>query len=266
MGIMSENGNGQEKYYVKSVLKAIDLLLCFSHKPEWTINELSKELCMNRSTVNRLLVSLGAKGFLSKDPETGKFKLGLKIIEVAASLLNQMDIRKIAAPVLKELSAKCFETVDLAIWYEDQTLFIDHLESPHQVKVVSFIGERMPAHCNAPGKVFLANLPPAELQRVLAKGLIKCTPNTITDPVTLIKELDEIRRLDVAFDFEEHSLEISACSSPIRDFHSQVVAAVSIVGPSSRINEKLRDHFAVLVKEAAEKISQKLGYQGSDNH
>jgi DNA-binding IclR family transcriptional regulator len=262
---MNEYGaNGQEKYYVKSVMKAIDLLLCFSYQSEWTINELSRELCMNRSTVNRLLISLGAKGFLVRDPESGKYRLGLKIIEVAANLLNQMDIRKTAAPVLKELSAKCYETVDLAIWYEDQTLFIDHLESPHQVKVVSFVGQRMPAHCNAPGKVFLANLPPAELRRVLAKGLEKCTPNTVTDPAVLIKELEEIKRSDVAFDFEEHSLEISACASPIRDFRAQVVAAVSIVGPSSRINEKLKDHLAVLVKEAAKEISLRLGYQISN--
>lgn len=151
---MFESINGQEKYYVKSVLKAIDLLLCFSRQPEWTINELSKELGMNRSTVNRLLISLGSKGFLSRDPENGKYKLGLKIIEVAASLLNQMDIRKTAAPVLKELSAKCFETVDLAIWYEDQTLFIDHLESPHQVKVVSFIGEGCPLTATPRGRFF----------------------------------------------------------------------------------------------------------------
>lgn len=92
---------------------------------------------------------------------------------------------------------------------------------------------------------------------------MKYTPNTITDAALLFKELDEVRRTDVAFDFEEHSLEISACASPIRDFRAQVVAAVSIVGPSSRINEKLKDHFAALVKEAAEKISLKLGYQSS---
>ncbi|MCL6477466.1 MAG: IclR family transcriptional regulator [Peptococcaceae bacterium] len=258
---MDEVSHSQDKYYIKSVFKAMDVLTCFTEKPEWSVKELSKALGMDRSTVNRLLVSLCAKGFAIKDPETGKYRLGMKIIEVAYGLLNQIDVRRVAVPVLKELAAKCLETVDLAIWYEDQTLFIEHLESPHQVKVASIVGDRMPPHCNSSGKIFLANLSRSELTRVLSKGLKRFTPNTITDPVELVKELDVVKETDVAFDFEEYSLEISACASAIRDHQGQVVAAVSIAGPSTRVNDKLSGEYAVLVKEAAQKISQMLGYQ-----
>ncbi|MCL6477475.1 MAG: IclR family transcriptional regulator [Peptococcaceae bacterium] len=258
---MSESVDGMNKYYIMSVLKSMDVLGSFITKPEWSISELSNALNINRSTVNRLLITMSKKGFVKREYDTGKYSPGLKVIEVAQCLLDNIQVRKESTRVLKELAAKSMETIDLAIWDNGQVLFIDHLETPNPIKPISFIGRRIPAHSVSCGKIFLAYLSPEELSRFLSNGLEQFTPNTITDPDKLTAELDEIRRTGIAYDIEERFTEISACSAAIRDERGKVVAALSIVGPSARVNGKLKGDFTVLVKDAAERISQKMGYK-----
>jgi DNA-binding IclR family transcriptional regulator len=140
-----------------------------------------------------------------------------------------MDIH----PFMEELSRELEETVDLSILDGDRATFVDQVVSPHRLRAISAVGESFPLHCCANGKALLANLPPERERQALPSRLARLTPNTITTPAALRKELERVRAEGVAFDREEQTEGICAVGAVLKGVSDEMVA-VSVPVPAQR--------------------------------
>ncbi len=251
----------EEKYSIKVITKTMELLKCFSPKQsEWTANELSNKLNMNRTTVYRILTTLATGGFVQLNPKSGGFRLGSTLIGLSLALFDSMDIRTMAGPVLKGLTQKTGESVHLTIWYKDRVMVIDQWESPSDIKVLVPLGKKLSAHCTATGKIFLSELPEEEFDRYLSEHELKTlTPNTIVNKEVLREEVLKVRQKQLAFDFEEYAMDIVACAAPVFSYDQRINAAIAVLGPSRRMRTKIEE-IEAMTKEASELISNNLGY------
>lgn len=254
----------EEKYSIKVIIKTMELLKCFSPKqPEWTVNELSNKLNMNRTTVYRILTTLASGGFVQSNPKSGGFRLGSTLIGISLALFNSMDLRTLAGHVLKALTQKTGESVHLTIWHKDRVMVIEQWESPSDIKVLVPLGKTFSAHCTATGKIFLAELPEEEFDRYLSEHELKTfTPNTIVDKDALREEVLKVRQKQLAFDFEEYATDIVACAAPVFSYDQKINAAIAVLGPSRRMRTKIEE-IAASTREASEQISNSLGYSES---
>ena len=252
----------QPENLVQSIDRAFDILESFLNgKRDLRITDISKNLRLHKSTVHRLLSTLEYRGYIHQDAETGKYQLGLKILELNHSLLEQMQLRENAHPIMEKLVHQSCETVHLLILDNEETVYIDKVEYPHTIQLASYIGKHIPLHCTAAGKLLLANLPEEKIDKIIKKKkLIQYTKNTITSSILLKKELRKVKKQDYSIDNIEYEENVRCIAAPIRDCLGKVIAALSISGPTMRIKPKKIPFFIKLSKETGIEISQSLGY------
>lgn len=252
------------EYKVKSVDRALHLLeIMAEEKRGVELQELCKKTHINTTTLYRLLQTLQNRGFVTQNPYTERYRLGLKLLELGHAVTNQIELREIALPFLEKLMEKTGETANLVILDEGEAVYIEKVESPASLRMFYRIGKQAPAHATGVGKVLLAALPSEKVTEIIkTKGLCKLTENTITSPENLQKELEKIRDNGFAIDNEECEVGAKCIGAPVRDYTNQVVAAVSISGPGARLSEERLNELAEVVKDTAYKISEKIGYRG----
>ncbi|NIO70672.1 MAG: helix-turn-helix domain-containing protein [Anaerolineae bacterium] len=251
---------------LRSVDRAIAVLKAFSEEePELGVTELSRRLQFPKSTVYRLLASLQREGVVDQDPETEKYRLGIELVRLAGLVLKQIDVRQVARPYLRSLAEASEETVNLSVLTGGgKVINIDGISSPRIVRNVGWIGREMLPHCISSGKALLAYLPQQRLERVLARGLPRFTEKTIVDPILLREELKRVRQQGYAVAQEELEVGLSAVAAPIWNHEGEVVAAVSVSGPSFRLSSRKIPELAELTKRTANEISHQLGYVGEE--
>lgn len=256
--------SGENSETVQSVVRALTLLeVLATEGTPLAITDLAKKVGLKLTTVYRLLSTLMVKGFVEQDRETQKYRLGIKAFELGNSALYNLDLRSVARPFLEELVDKVNETTNLAILDGSEVVYIDQVESTNIVIVKMFarVGSRGPAHCTGSGKVLLSGLSDSELARVVeGMELVSFTENTITDKEKLLKEIKKVRELGYAIDDVERDEGVRCVAAPVYNHENRIVAAISVSGPITRINEETIEHFIPLVKETALSISRRLGY------
>ncbi len=245
---------------VRRVLNILDYLSEYEGSRGCTLTEIAAGLEMNKSTLFNLLRTLQEYDVVSKDPEVDRYKLGLKTLYWAEACLSDIQLRKLASPLLHELMEKVSETVHLVVYDKGEVVYIDKVECPHAIRMVSRVGMHMPAHSTAVGKAFLAYLPEANTRETIERELHPRTANTITSPEALIPHLEEIRRRGYAVDNEENEHQVRCVAAPIFDHAAQVVAAISISGPTIRVTTEKIEQLGQEVKRTASSISRHLGY------
>lgn len=247
---------------VQAVERAILLLKTLGEEePELGVSELARRSGLRKSTVHRLLRALQLGGLVEQNLENGKYRLSLEILQLAGMVLRRMDdLQQIARPFLKALAEACEETVNLTILAGDGVINIDRIPSPHRVRNIGWVGRRMPLHCVSAGKVFLAFMPNSEANRFLSQTLPQLTPYTITDADQLREQLRQVREQGYGVGLEELEEGLNAVAAPIRDYRGEVVAAISVSGPSFRLTREKIPEVAELTKRAADEISRQLGY------
>ena len=245
---------------IQSVQRAIAILRCFTKEEgELGVIHLSKQLGLHKSTVSRLLATLEQEGFVEKNPETEKYRLGLQLVTLAGIALEQIDLREVAAPYLSQLAELTRETVNIVVLSGNECMNIDGAASPRPIRYVGRIGRRTPCHCTAAGKVLLAYLPPETRQHILSAPLVRFTEKTIVDFDTLTQELTKIHQQGYAITHEEHQEDLSAVAAPIFDHTEQVIAAVTVSGPTYRIGPGEIEALVEAVLDIAHQISAGLG-------
>jgi IclR family KDG regulon transcriptional repressor len=254
--------NSKDRYLINSILRASNILRCFlGEKSHLRIGEIARQLGLDRSTTYRILLSLEKCGFVEKDKRTGEYSLGLSTFEIGNTYLSRMDFIKISKPIMTDLALKVQETIHLAVLSDTEILYVDKIDSPRTLGVMSKIGQRGPLHCTALGKVLLAFQPESELTRIIRKiRLTPLTPRTITSKQRLVEELKAIRKQGYSFDHREIEPEVECIGAPIQDHLGNVIAALSISGPQRKIGTAQEKHFVAEVVKAAALISSKLGY------
>jgi DNA-binding IclR family transcriptional regulator len=247
---------------LSSVATAAALLKAFSEdEVELGISALAKRLGVAKSTVHRLAVTLVAEGLLEQDRESGKYRLGVALFRLGALVRQRMDVSSEAKAFLYDLREKTSESVHLAIRDGTDIMYVYNLESTQAIRMRSDIGVRKPAYCTAEGQAILAYAPPDIVEAVIAAGLAPRTPQTITDPAALRAALEEVSRRGCAIEDEESEVGMRAIAAPVRDDGGDVIGAVGVAGPVSRLSKKAIAGFVPHVIETAAAISRRLGYR-----
>jgi IclR family transcriptional regulator, KDG regulon repressor len=250
---------------LSSVGAAIKLLNAFSEdETEFGISNLAKRLGLAKSTVHRLATTLVADRLLEQDPQSGKYRLGIALFRLGALVRRRMDVSSEARPFLFDLRKKTNETVHLAILDGAEIMYVYYLESSQAIRMRSDLGGRKPAYCTAEGQAILAFGPSEVVERVAKRGLRARTPQTITDANKLLKALQLVRQRGYAMDDEESEIGMRCIAAPIRNDSGEVVGAVGVAGPVSRLTKKTLASFAPHVVAAAASISARLGHSGRE--
>jgi DNA-binding IclR family transcriptional regulator len=244
------------------VATALRLLKAFSEaEVEIGISDLAKRLGVAKSTVHRLAVTLVSEGMLEQNPDTGKYRLGIALFRLGALVRHRMDVSIEARQLLRALREKANETVHLAVLEGPEIMYIYNLESTQAIRMRSDIGVRKPAYCTAEGQAMLAFQSADAIDRVIGAGLPPRTAQTITDPAALRKALEAVRQRGCAIEDEESEIGMRCIAAPIRDDSGDVVAAIGLAGPVSRLSKKAIAAFIPHVIDTAAAISARLGYR-----
>jgi DNA-binding IclR family transcriptional regulator len=253
----------KERRRLSSVATAIELLKAFSEdEVEIGISTLAKRLGVAKSTAHRLAATLVSEGVLEQDRASGKYRLGIALFRLGTLVRRRMNVSEEGRPHLFSLRQKTNETVHLAILDGTDIMYVYFLESTQAIRMRSDLGLRKPAYCTAEGQAILAFRPPEVVQAVIAKGLHPRTPQTITDPDKLLRALDAVRQKGCAIEDEESEIGVRCIAAPIRNDAGEVVAAVGVAGPVSRLSKKALTAFMPHVIETADAISARIGHRG----
>ncbi len=251
-------------------IERVALILDALAKPTQGISlgELAAKVNLPKGTTHRILSSLMYFDFVRQDPETRKYSLGFKLVELGSSLLEQINLRKEAEPFLHTLSEKTKETAYLAILDRTEVVYIEKIESEDDsigLRATSKVGQRNAANSCSLGKALLAYIPEQVLDDVISgMSFIQKTENTITDPLQLKEHLQGVRARGYSIDDEESERGIRCIAVPVRNEVGVVVAAVSVSGPAIRITrERVQGELKDDVMQTALSLSKKLGYRGN---
>jgi IclR family transcriptional regulator, KDG regulon repressor len=257
------NASAKDRYLINSILRACSILKSFSgENSHFKMSDLARRLQLDRSTAYRILLSLERAGFVEKNEEAGTYSLGLAAFEIGNAYLGQTDLIQVSKPAMADLSAKVQETVHLAVLSDLEIVYIDKVDSPRPLGVMSKLGQRGPLHCTSLGKSLLAFQPEEEQNRILQKiKMPPLTPRTITTKRKLIEELRTVKKQGYALDRREIEEDVECIGAPIFNYLGNVIAALSISGPQKKIGTPQEKHFIQSVVKAASLISSRMGYR-----
>src|SRR5512139_3700891 len=178
--------------------------MCFSRQtPELSMTQIAEQIGIHKSTVHRLLGTLEKKRFVERDPVTGVYHLGIRLLQMAYLTLGQNDLRQIAAPFLHHLWEEQRETIHLSVLDDIDVVFVDVIESQQRVKLAAAIGQRLPAFATASGKAILASMSDESVRHILKRGLPRYTEHTLVTPEAFFEDLGRVRERGFALDEQE---------------------------------------------------------------
>jgi len=243
--------------HVAAVERALAVLDALSDgSPELGTNEIARRTGINASTVSRLLATLAGSGMVEHVPATGRYRLGLRLLQLGNTVLGRLDLREVARPHLQRLASHTGETVTLSAPGEHDAVTVDFVQSGSSVQSVATVGRPSIGHATATGKVLLA-FGRAELP---AGALKAYTTRTITDRRKLAAEVDRVYRLGYADAVGERELDLNAIAAPVFGAGDELAAIVGVQGPASRFGrDAMRAALDPLVA-CAHDISLGLGW------
>jgi len=215
-----------------------------------------------KSTASRLVSALERRGLVEQDGERGRLRPGPAILRVAERSLLERNVIELARPTLDALGEATGETINLAVPAPHGVEHIAQVESAHFLGAGQWLGRSADFHCTANGKVFMA----FGRATMTARPLTALTPRTITDPARLRAELEVVRRDGYAEAVDELEIGLAAIAAPVHGAGGQVVAALSITGPTVRMTpERIAELKPVLIEEARA-LSRRLGNTQQGEH
>lgn len=244
-----------------SVGKALDLLSLFLEQPEIGVTDAARRLGVDKSTVSRLMATLAAKRFVAADPVTRRYRLGVRTLHLAAVLYGQLDLRRLALPVMQRLRDLTEETVSLQTRVGDMRVCIEQVPSRHAVRRVVEVGQPLPLHAGSSGKLLLAAMSDSEIDALLER--VRAGTFTPRSPgaEALRREIARIRASGVAISVGERVAGVSGISVAVRNYRGEVVAGLAVTGPSSRWTLARMARFRDALVRGAAEISEALGYR-----
>lgn len=246
----------------QTVERAISIVEHLSRGPA-TLTEVTAELGVHKSTALRLLQTLEGAGFARRQTD-GRYTVGVRLISIAYSALESLDLREVARPHLTRLNQKYGHTVHLASFVDDVVIYIDKYEGRSSIRMYSRVGKTVNFHSSGVGKVILANLDPALRETVISRiAFTRYTPNTITSEEGLRAELEAIRERGYGYDRGEFEDFVICIAAPIRSGNGTAQSAISISVAKMLVPfEELEQLIPDLVK-TAEAVSRDYGWSGA---
>lgn len=240
---------------VASAQRSLAILDVLADEPTLGTNEIARRLGTSASTTSRQLATLVEAGLVEHVQATGRYRLGIRLVALATSVLARLDVRAIAHPHLEALAAELGETATLSVPADPDAITVDVVRSPRYITDSSRLGRPSIAHASAAGKVMLAfdGAPARELQAY--------TPRTITDPLELEAEIERVRRRGWAEAFEEREIGLNAIAAPVWSSDGSLAGIIALQGPIPRFGRAAARAALPSLRERAALISAELGSQ-----
>jgi len=251
---MAEEG----KSSIQVIERMMTLLDVLAESPEpVSLKQLAHATSLHPSTAHRILASMTHARFVERQ-DGGTYRLGIRLLELGHLVKTRINLREVALPHMQKLHEEIGEAINLAVRRDDDIVYIDRTSSGHsRVRVVYLVGDRAPLHLTSVGKLFLAEDGADELKQYAKRtGLPGNTPHSLTSIGTLEKDLDWVRRHQLAYDNEEAELGLKCIAAPIRDDEGNLIAGLSVSAPVERHSAD----WVQSVVRTAEEISRALGY------
>ncbi len=254
----------KERYSIQAVENALNVLEQFRGKrAELGLTEIGQNLGLHKNNVFRLLATLESRGYVEQNKNSGRYRLGIGSLELGRAFLSHTGLIKVAVQRLKELGGEVDETAYLSILKENRVLYIEDWEARRALRVASRIGERLSPLSTATGKVFLAHAGEQQRNEIIRSNeFVRHTDSTIMSEGEYVRELVEVERNGYAIDDQEMHLGVVCIAGPVFDYNGDVIACISISGPSIRLTgDAVRNFYAKRVVECCKKVSTAIGYR-----
>jgi DNA-binding IclR family transcriptional regulator len=245
---------------VQSVDRALLVLEILAKLGQAGVTEIAAELGVHKSTVSRLITVLESRGYVEQVSDRGKYRLGFSVARLARASSGHLDLVKLSQDVCDSLAAEVGETTNLAILDADRIINIVEAIGPAEIALRTWVGQSCPAHATSSGKVLLAGLDAADVGARLASMLESFTENTFVKTADLQRELATVRERGWACVAEELEVGLNAVAAPVHDANAQVIAALSVSGPSYRMGPEQFEEIAKQTISAADAVSRRLGW------
>lgn len=247
---------------IASVERAMDVLLLFGRttRPDLGVTEIATELDLTKAAVHRILTALRSRELIALDPTTRRYSLGHAAIALGRAYMARTDLRAMAGPELRRLSAETEETATLSVRRGDTRLYVEQAVPAQELRMEVSLGIPYPLHAGSSSKAILAFLREEEVAVYLERHKLDAlTARTITEPGKLLAELASVRRRGYATSLGERQDGAASIAAPIFDHDGLVIAAISVSGPGSRFKPRMQEAVKPLL-EAAARLSARLGY------
>jgi len=243
-----------------SLLNGLAVLEAFSiDRPVLGVTEIANRVNLHKSTVSRILNGLTESGYIERDEESGRFRLGLGLIMLSGPLLADLDVRRAALPYLEDLTLETRETSAISVRNGKEAIVVEQVASPYQVKHSAAIGTRYARYESSSVRILLAELPPAEVSRLLGDGNITIEEGSKA-PQPVPAHLEQLREAGYAVNDGYTTDEEYGVSAAVRDYRGIVVGCITVSAPRSRVHKmNSAEELAQAVMRAAGQVSERLG-------
>lgn len=257
-----ERMDRDNRYFIEALHRGLRVLEVFSEEnSSLSLVQIADACGLDKSTAFRFVHTLEELGYLERDPDSKRYRPGLKVLKLGFSAISHLDIVQLARPYLKALSQEIDEATNMALRDGPEIVYVARISPLQLVNINLRIGSRLPVHCTSMGKAHLLDLEQPALERLLGKGPYQIfTPNTITGLEQLVADLAQARHHGYTVGDEELAVGMRSVAAPVRNAAGEIAAAINVSVSSARVSrQELEAHLAVAVVESARHISTALG-------
>ncbi len=245
---------------VKALERALLLIGIVAEADSLSLTDLSQRAGIPASTAHRLLITLQNFGYLEFRPDSQQWSIGVEAFRIGSSFARRIKVVDAGRPMLRELMAQTGETANMAVADSGDVVFVSQVETHEPIRAFHRPGTRAHMHASGIGKALLAHFDAARLDTWMRdKGLAAYTDNTICEPQALRRELETTRNRGWAIDNEERTLGMRCVAAAIYNAHGEAIAGISVSGPTVRIPDRVLNEYGVLVRQAADRITESIG-------
>lgn len=229
-------------------------------REEFSVTEIARLTNLPKSTASRLITMMADEGFLSKNPKTNHYRLGLSILSLGGVINSHRELFVEAQPIVHRIVDELGETAHICLLENEEVAYLFRTEGKDSARLLTYMGRKNPIHCTSEGLAILAFQDDKLIQKYLEKDLYSYTPSTIVDKNKLLEYLINVKNSGYAVSKDHYYEGFVGIAAPIRDYTESVVASVSVIGPTTRISEEKYPYFIEKITKAAEEISMLMGY------
>ncbi|WP_293800131.1 IclR family transcriptional regulator [uncultured Bosea sp.] len=246
---------------ILAVSHLAEILRCVSRsKTPIGVNELSRRVGLDKSSVSRLVTSLEEERLLQRGQD-GSIRLGTGLLVIVAPLMHDLGLSTWVRPSLEALAKRTGETVNLSIWSGDEAVSVVQALGPNAITHFASPGQANPAHCTASGKVLLAFESGDVIDRILTDSLRSYTESTVTDPAILRQQLRQIRGCGYAVNVGEFSIDVCAIGAAVFNMDGSVVGSLTVTVPAYRFDATRQASILAETLAVARDLSEQFGYR-----
>jgi IclR family transcriptional regulator, acetate operon repressor len=252
---------GTRSDHVQSLVRALGIINQLAAADEgMTLTRIAECVGLPPSTAHRLLTTLEQERYVHFDHERRLWSVGVQAFMTGAAFLRTRDLVGIARPYMRALMNESTETVNLAIEYENEAIYLAQVECRQMMRALARPGARVPLYCSSVGKALLCATPEGDLAEALQRqAMRRVTEKTIVNRTALRDELALTRERGFAVDDEEHAFGLRCVAGLVFDEFGEPMAAISISGPTARISSERIVHLGEVVRRKADEITAQLG-------